>query len=72
MHLCRGVPGRLRAGLREAKKQIKTSGSGPAIAERCAMTHVPSLRSDRDALIAATALVQSPDCCRRAVSRSRS
>ena len=33
MHLCRGVPGRLRAGLREAKKQIKTSGSGPAIAE---------------------------------------
>jgi toxin FitB len=29
-----------------------------AVAQRCAMLHVPDPRSDRDALIAATALVQ--------------
>ena len=29
----------------------------PAVAQRCATLHVPNPRSDRDALIAATALV---------------
>jgi len=39
-----------------------------AVAQRCAALHVPNLRSDRDALIAATALVHDMTVVTRNVS----
>jgi toxin FitB len=40
----------------------------PAVAQRCASLHVPNPRSDRDALIAATALVHGMTVVTRNVS----
>ena len=41
---------------------------GTAVAQRCALLHVPNLRSDRDAPIAATALVHGMTVVTRNVS----